>query len=234
MTTPVDCRSCMGAAADLFRRLTADKATRFRATAIPHVYERGDVIFHEGTPALAVYCVRSGAIKLFRRLRHGDEVVIGVRGMGDLVGLRAVLAGLPHWVTATTLERAAVCTIPAQSFMDMVAENMSAALQLLRRLATESRLVESQLVERNHDRVSKRTARFLMQMAQGLAPGASGQPGQPGHDISMHREEMACLIGTTPETLSRTLHGLSERGILQMDRRRVRVKNLEALRKLAD
>ena len=243
MPSPADCRTCLGAAAEVFRRLTADKASRFKVATIPHIYEPGDVIFYEGTPALAVYCVRNGAIKLFRRMKHGDEVVIGVRGAGDLVGLRAVLAGVPHWVSATTIERSAVCAIPAQDFVDVVSENMTTALQVMKRLASESRLVETQLVERGHDRVGKRTARFLMQLAEGLTPalvgrasppGPPGQPGQPSHDISMSREEMARLIGTTPETLSRTLHELTERGILQVDRKRVRVRNLEALQRLAE
>ena len=231
MSTSAQCRSCTGAAASLFRRLLPDQWARLRSSAVSHVYEAGDVVFHEGTPALAVYCVRSGALKLFRRVNHCDEVVVGMRGPGDLVGLRAVLAGLPYWTSATALERVVICAIPAQSFLELVGDNIAMAFQLLRRLACESRLVENQLVERQHNRVDKRTARFLAQVAQGLTPVGFTRP---GHEISMHREEMARLIGTTPETLSRTLHGLSDRGILQLDRKHIKVRNLEALLKLAE
>jgi CRP-like cAMP-binding protein len=44
---------------------------------------------------------------------------------------------------------------------------------------------------------------------------------------------MARLIGTTPETLSRTLHGFAERGVLEVDRQQIRVRDLEVLRRIA-
>jgi len=231
MSTPAQCRSCTGAAAELFRRLSPDQWARLRDAVVAHVYQAADVVFHEGTPPLAVYCVRSGALKLYRRMNHGDEVVVGIRGAGDLVGLRAVLAGLPYWTTAAALERAIICAIPAQGFLELIGENIGLAFQLLTRLACESRSVETQLVERCQEHVGKRTARFLARVAQGSVPLASSRP---GHEISIHREDMARLIGTTPETLSRTLHGLSKRGILELDRKHIKVRNLEALLKLAE
>jgi CRP/FNR family transcriptional regulator len=198
---------------------------------IPHTYLPHENVFHEGTPALALYCVRSGALKLFRRLEHGEEVVVGVRGPGDLLGLRGVLAGIPHATTATTLDRAIVCAIPGESFLELVRGNPMLGYRLLVRLARESRLTEEELVERNHCHVAKRTARFLAHQCRGeaLVISTSDRGG-----LAMTREEMARLIGTTPETLSRTLHGLADQGILRLDRKEIQVRNLPALLKLAE
>lgn len=230
MITSADCRSC-ACGVEVFRCLLASQWTRLRAMALPHVYDAGAVVFHEGTPALAVYCIRSGSLRLFRRMNLGDEVVVGMREPGDLVGLRAVVSRLPYWSTAMTIERATVCAIPAERFLELAGENASLALLLLKRMALESRLVEDQLVGRNHHRVGKRTARFLVQLAQGHARFVSPRPGR---EITMNREEMARLIGTTPETLSRTLHGFGERGILDLDRKLIRIRDLDALVRLAD
>jgi CRP/FNR family transcriptional regulator len=189
------------------------------------VYRAHETLFHEATPALAIHCVRSGAIKLFRRLRGGDEVVVGTRGPGDLVGVRGVLAGLPYASTAMTMGPAIACAIPGEAFLGLVRENPLLGYRILSRLARESRLVEEQLVERTHSNVGKRTARFLVQRLFPPAPrGATA-------GIAMSREEMAQIIGTTPETLSRTLHAFAEEGILALDRREIRVLDLEGLRR---
>ena len=225
MPASTRCGGCAGAASDLFSCLSHEQRSRFSSAAISHVYRAHETLFHEATPALAVHCIRSGAIKLFRRLRGGDEVVVGTRGPGDLVGLRGVLAGLPYASTAMTLGPAIVCAIPGEAFLGLVRENATLGYRLLARLARESRLVEEQLVERTHSSVGKRTARFLLQRLPPLSPQA------PEAGIGMSREEMAQLIGTTPETLSRTLHALADEGILALDRKEIRVLDSDGLRR---
>jgi len=228
MPGPLQCSACSGAAGSLFSCLLPEQRSRLSSAAVPHAYRVHETLFHEGTPALAVHCVRSGTIKLFRRLVNGEEVVVGTRGPGDLVGLRGVLAEIPYASTATTLDSAIVCAIPGETFLGLARENPILGLRILTRLARESRLLEEQLVERNHSRVAKRTARFLAAHLHGGAPTGARVV------ISMSREEMAQLIGTTPETLSRTLHSLADDGILAMDRKEVHVLDLPALLKRAE
>ena len=231
MPGPAECRACPGAAHDLFSCLLREQRSRLANCAVPHLYRPHETLFHAGTPALALYCVRSGTLKLFRRLNHGEEVVVGVRGAGDLLGLRGVLAGICHATTAMTLDPAVVCAIPGEAFLGLVRESPMMGYRLLKRLANDSRLLEEQLVERTHNRVGKRTAQFLLRQVQMRAVRASGGA---RIGVSMRREQMAQLIGTTPETLSRTLHGFAADGILEVDRKRIRVRDVPALIKLAE
>lgn len=231
MSVSSPCHVCPGAAKDLFSCLLAEQGSRLDRAILPHTYRERETLFHEGTPALAVYCVRSGTVKLFRRLPSGEEVVVGTRHAGDLVGLRGVLAGIPYANTAATLDPATVCAIPSTVFLGLVRENPILGFRLLTRLAREFRRVEDELVERNHSRVGKRTARFLAERFQPQGSGAAG-PGRAA--ITMNREEMARLIGTTPETLSRTLHALAADGIVALDRKGIRVLDLPALLKLSE
>ena len=231
MPTRAQCRDCAGAAGEIFARLLPDQRSRLTSAAVLHAYGAGEVVFHEGTPALAVYCVRSGSLKLFRRADDGDEIVIGTRNQGALVGLRAVLAGLPYWVTAMTLEPASVCTIPGEIFLGLVRENPVLAFQLLKRLACEYRITEELLVERKYQPVGKRTARFLARLVARNAPVSWVSP---TGEISMNREEMARLIGTTPETLSRTLHLMAAGHVIELTRKSIRVRDAAELLKLAE
>ena len=230
MTSPIECGNCPGAAHDFLTCLQREQRSRLTSAALPHAYQAHESIFHAGTPALTLYCVRSGTVKLFRRLDHGDEVVVGIRGPGAVLGLRGVLAGIAYGTTAMTLEPAEVCAIPADVFLELVRENSIMGYRLLARVTMESRLLEERLIEHTHDRVGKRTARFLLQQTRRQAACPTPRPTR----IAMRREEMAQLIGTTPETLSRTLHAFAADGILDVQRRDIRVLDLAALLRLAE
>ncbi len=230
MSASIECRACPGAAHELFSCLSHEQRARLARAAVPHLYHPQESLFHSGTPALALYCVRSGTIKLFRWLHNGDQVVVGARGAGDLLGMRALLTETPFATTATALEPSIVCTIPRESVLELVCESSAMGYQLLKRLARDSCMLEDQLVERTHDRVGKRTARFLLQQMRGHKTEAS-RPEPIG--LSMSREEMAQFVGTTPETLSRTLHRFAADGILDVERRQIRVLNISALMRAA-
>jgi CRP-like cAMP-binding protein len=223
------CACCCGRGG-VFSNLPPALRSRLAGVVSPHAYRRGQTIFHEGTPALAVHCIRSGTVKVSRLTGDGHEVLVGVRRPGELIGFRAVLAELPCSITAETLEPAVVCTIPREIFMDLVRESTDLSIRLLKQLAREVHFAEEQLVERTRQRVSKRTARLLARLEQGGAPGSRARPWL---GITMSREEMALLIGTTPETLSRTLHSLAEQGILELGRRVIRVRDVARLLNLA-
>lgn len=222
MSATMQCRNCPGAARDFAACLLPEQRSRLSTAAVSHAYRAHEVLFHECTPALAVHCVRSGSIKLFRRLRNGEEIVVGIRRAGDLVGVRGILVGASYANTAATLEPTVTCSIPAEAFLVLLRENPMLGLRILTRIARESRAVEEQLVERNHIHVAKRTARFLAELFRDPGPGSAGA-------ASMTREEMAQLIGTTPETLSRTLHAFADEGIVALDRRTIRILDRQAL-----
>ena len=202
----------------LSSRLLRDRVTR--------EFDVGEVIFHEGTPSLAVYSIRSGEVKLSRRAKRG-EVAVGVGVAGDLVGLRAVLAELPYGITAETLERSVVCVFPTGTFLDLVRESPAFAASLLKRLARAYVVTEEQLVARSQEMVGARTARLLLALAQ----RENSMQSSPRSGIRMGRTEMAVLIGTSRETLSRTLHGFARKGILRVTAGGIRIRDPRALRR---
>jgi CRP/FNR family transcriptional regulator len=199
--------------------------------AVPHAYQRGQMIFYEGNPALAVYCVRSGMVKTTRQYNHGDATVVGVLTAGDVFGHRAVLSDLPYANSAEAIEPSVVCTIPREDFLALIEESHELSSHLLKRLAREFRFAEERLVERGGEPVMRRTARFLARMAEGTDPPTRAGRRTP---VPTRREDLAELLGTTPETLSRTLHELARRGLVELDRKEVRVLDPVRLKRLAE
>ena len=223
------CVECRSRRAHLFGCLSRDVVVKLHRARFRHAYERGQVLFHEGNPPLAVYCINTGSVRLARRFRDGREVVVGTRAAGELVGYRDVLANSPYSFTAEVLEPSRICAIRPEVFQDMVRRNPALTLELLRRLATRSRQTEERLLDRVAEPVRMRLARFLLEEQDGDRPR---EPGQTQPIETRGREELALLIGTTRETLSRTLHEFARRGSLVLSHQGIRVVDAARLRSM--
>lgn len=173
--------------------------------------------------------MEEGLVKIWRMGHAGDQHVLGLRGPGDVLGYRAVIYAGPYAVTAEPLERTIAATIPREVFVGLVRDDPRLAFRLLEVMAQRTLETEDRLLARVLDSVIKRTARVLL--ALGREHGAP--PGRATH-LPRKREDLARLIGTTPETLSRTLHSLAARGILDLSNREIHVRNMDSLRRLAD
>ena len=230
MVRQVICSECSTCARGLFGCLTESQLARLMESRSSHSYAPGQPLFYEGNPAFAVYCIREGLIKLWRSGHNGDQHVIQTQGKGDLVGSREVFARRPYAVTAEPLGPFIACTIPGETFISLVQENHALANGLLRKLAVETIETEDTIVARALYHVRQRTARFLLH----LAPADAGAANQPlVIRLPWRREEMAHLIGTTPETLSRALHAFAAQQVLEIRRREIRLLDIASLRRTA-
>ena len=219
------------AAWETFSCLSSAQVGRLTRDCVLHDFERGEIVFRQGSEPHAAYCIHSGSVRLSRLRRSGREVVVGIRRTGDLAGFPAALAGLPYNISAQTLEPSVICMMPRATLAELLAECPPLALRLLHRMAAQCSALEDELFARDLECVKERTARLLVGLAPG-GPAASGAPESP--TIAMTREDMALLIGTTRETLSRVLNDLSRRGIVGLNTREIRIRDLEALERLVD
>jgi CRP/FNR family transcriptional regulator, polysaccharide utilization system transcription regulator len=224
------CEQCSSQAGGAFASLDARHRPRLLAARVPHAYQPGQHLYFQGNPALAVYCIHQGLVKLSRLVPGGDEHVIGTRSAGDVIGYRAVLTGRHYHVSAEPLENTLACAIPREAFLELLRENPEVAYALLVRLSRDSLATEKQILTRALERVRTRLARFLL---QGIPAASAGARGSPVITLQLSREEIAHLIDTTPATLSRTLHALAERGVLEPDRHQIRVLDPAALERMA-
>jgi CRP/FNR family transcriptional regulator len=223
------CKSCGGRVNGFFCTLADSQRKRVERTKSVERYRRGEVVFREGEPASAVYCIRTGAVKLYKLGSEGDEVVIRLLGPGDIMGYRPVLANDTFAATARALEDATVCRVARDVLLATLRESPELAMSLLGKLAHELRESEDQMVRRVVETVPQRTARFLIWLAESSA----GMNDPVRFETVLRREDMATVIGTTPETLSRILRDLERRQILGLSRRSIEIREPEKLELLA-
>jgi CRP/FNR family transcriptional regulator len=214
----------------LFCSLTGSHLLKLDRQKTAHEYQRGQIIFYEGNPPLAVYCVYSGVVKLYKAGKNDKRVLIRLLGPGEIIGYRALVADEPYAATAEAVETATICTISRDTLESVLADDFEITMRLMAKLATELRVSEEQMVTRTQDPVRQRTARFLIWLLENLQ-----HPSKKSSAISVPllREEMAQMIGTTPETLSRILREFANQGLINLDRKNIEVAKLRPLRRLA-
>ena len=212
--SPQDCRGDRCPAKQVFSGLTPGQDASLVQEMLPRSYATGEIVIHNDTPALAIFAVRSGQVKLVRPTSDGHDIVVGVRGPSSLLGVREVLTDLPFRISVETMEPSVLCALPRGAFLAAVQANPDLSLRLCRQMATDYLTAEEQWVERTQARVVARTARVLFELADG---GPANGGASVSQCVSMSRENMAQLVGTARETLSRSLHHLAGRGAVRLE-----------------
>jgi CRP/FNR family transcriptional regulator len=227
----IHCEVCGHRAESIFCSLAGAHLEQLDREKMVHKYDQGEVIFYEGTPAMAVHCIYSGRVKLYKSGPKGDAQVIRLLGPGDIFGYRALLAEEPFAATAEAVEATVICAITKQTLFDLLKHSQDLTMRLLAKLASELKTSEEQMLSMAQETVRQRTAKLLLFLTEGNKPKyKSGSP----LNVPLMRNEMAQMVGTTPETFSRTLRHLAAKGILNLTRSEISITNSKALQLLAN
>ncbi|MGD8393836.1 MAG: Crp/Fnr family transcriptional regulator [Candidatus Eiseniibacteriota bacterium] len=232
----IDCTLCQVRASGVFRCLEGPALRELDDGKQVQRFHRGQTVFYEGAPPLALYCIHLGTIKLFKTGEGGTTQVIRLLGAGEMIGYRPLLADEPCAATAEALVDSTLCVIPRELILGLIRSSERLALELLAWLARDLRISEDQLVSLTQHPVRQRTAQLLL-FLQG---GTSSQSG-PGEStgiptrtrIALRRKEMAQMIGTTPETLSRTLRDFGRQGLIRLTRAELVLEDVDGLGRIA-
>jgi CRP-like cAMP-binding protein len=194
-----------------------------------HTYAPGQGIFYQGEPGLSVLCIRSGRVRQYKLGAGGEELVLRIAGPGCILGDRAVLADEPHATSAEAIEKTEVCIVTKEVFFDLLHESPELARDMLHLLALEIRRSEDLMMDLTQKPVRRRLIDHLL-----LFHAEAGlQSRRLPATRAIRRKDMARMIGTTPETLSRALRDLTNEGYVSVTRSEIRVCDLEGLARLA-
>lgn len=204
---------------EIVRRLTT---RRFR---------RGEVIFHQGDPGDALHVVTSGSVKIVLPSREGDEAIIATVRPGDFFGELSLLDGEPRSATATAIEPTETSTLPRGVFLELLDAHPSLRDALLRGLAGELRRLTRHTEELHFLDLAGRLARRLVRLAQEEGDTASGAITL---DWPFTQTDLAGMIGGTRQSVNRLLSDLISDGLIEIERERLVITDLDALARRAE
>lgn len=201
-----------GICSDDLERL--DTAVRDRRTL-----DRGSVLYRDGDPFEALYVVRSGSLKTFVLDDYGDMQILGFHLPGEILGFDA-LASNRHVSQAEALERSSICELPYAQLQQVTSEVPALHRQLMRVISREVIEEHRHLVMMGRQQAQEQLAIFLKSLADRYQ---RLQRDGTALTLSMSRYDIANYLGLVVETVSRLFSRMEEMGVLEVNRKSVRI-----------
>lgn len=160
---------------------------------------------------LGMHCVHQGKVKLAKVGGDGKEHIIHLMRHGDVLGVRCMLGGGVYSTSAVALEDCVVCFIPRPDVLRLLQSNRQFANTLLQLLSAALGAAEEQLLRLAYKPVRERLAEALLLVRRTF--DSADVPGAP-YALALSREDLAALVGTAKETVSRLLTDYKDAGIV--------------------
>lgn len=189
----------------------------------------GQSLFRAGDAFESIYVVRGGCLRTTHPAGDGGEQVIGFHLPGELVGLEAISEGRHH-CDAVALERTSVCAVPFGELERVAAEVPGLQHQILRIVSREMGQDQQHLVALGRRTARERLGMFLLSLSRRLE--GAGYRGD-AFRLPMSREDIAGYLGLALETVSRLFGRMAEEGVIEVERRNVRVLDPKGLAAIA-
>jgi CRP-like cAMP-binding protein len=216
------------AVSSLFRGLPREILEQIAQIAVEQTFRRGQVLFSEGDEARGFFVVTQGRIKVFKLSSEGKEQTLHILGQGEPVGEVAVFSGESFPASAQAMEETKVLFFPKEPFMELIRRDPSIALRMLAVLAKRLRKFTALIEDLSLKEVPSRLASYLLEHSD------SGQRTPQLIRLSISKAQLASLLGTIPETLSRILARMEREGLIELEGTRgIRIMEMAGLEELA-
>jgi CRP-like cAMP-binding protein len=219
---PPQCASCPSKDQSLFRFCSCLELEKMYDGKSCTTYKRGQTVFQEGGHPLGLFCIYQGSVKLVKQASGGKEQIVRVATEGELLGYRSLLTKKRYSSTAVVVEESKLCIIPKADFDHLVHSNQQFHQALVELLCETAEDLENKMTNIAYKPVRGRIAEALVLLSQVY-----------DDTIDLSREDLASFVGTVKETTIRTLSEFREESLIEIDNRRIRVKNLEGLVKIS-
>jgi CRP/FNR family cyclic AMP-dependent transcriptional regulator len=201
----------------LFSTLTDEEFASLEHVFILRSYRRNQVIFLEEDTGNYMYLVLTGKVKVAKSTSSGKETILAIHKAGDFFGEMSLLDGKTAPATVSAMEDSKIISVSGTDFHKHLMHNEKVLLQIINVLCARLRQVwQTQSLSS-----SKADARICM----GIYELAKRHGVQDAHgtiiDLKITHQELAEMVGTSRETVTRVIARLREEGIIEVDHRRI-------------
>jgi CRP/FNR family transcriptional regulator, dissimilatory nitrate respiration regulator len=209
-------RSCQ-----LFSGLSPEDITAIGSFTVLRNLNRDEYLFRQGTPSEGCYVVQRGAINVHRVNANGKEQVIHVFRPGESLAEASLVSPTGYPAEARAVEPSTVLLIPKTPFLDIITRRPDLALRMLGSMSSHLRVLMSMLDDLTLKDVESRLLNWIVKHASSAKAGVITLPGT--------KRVLAAELGTSSETLSRTLGKLRDLKLISVAARTITVHNADAI-----
>lgn len=207
------CFNCTLRNAGFFCNFSVATLQTFEAIKITNTYLKGARLFVEGQPSEGIFMLCRGRVKLTTHSRNGKALILRIAIPGEVLGLSAVVSGSVNETTAEVIEACQVNFVGTAEFCRFLEGNGDAGISALRQMGNKYRKAFKQIRSLGLSTcVADRLVTLLLEWAKDV----------PSTDQSVHlkiafsHEEVAEMIGTSRETVTRLLKDFRERDLISI------------------
>jgi CRP/FNR family transcriptional regulator len=192
--------------------LSSEFLNRLAALAIPAYHPKGTVLFVEGEPSRGVFILCSGRVKLFTSSAGGKTMILRFAHPGEILGLAGTLTGEGYEAWGEATQRTQTRFVERNRLVDLMRRDGELAVQIAMQLGESYRSaiagVRAMALSRSAD---QKVAIFLLDWCESNRPF----PGEAVARFIVTHEEIAQVIGTSRETVTRVLSGFKRKGLIR-------------------
>ena len=214
------------AAIPLFEGLSQRQYDELARIAVDRSYKRGQIIFSEGDEGIGLYVLIAGKVKVFKLSLEGKEQILHLFEPGEPFGEASVFAGQPFPAHAEALEKSRIFFFPRAGFIELIKGDPSLALNMLAILSRRLRKFTVLVEDLSLKEVPGRLAAYLLYVSEQRADSEDLK-------LDIAKNQLASLLGTIPETLSRVLTRMVGQRLIQVEGSRIRIVDRRGLAELA-
>lgn len=211
----------------VFGQLTEQEFRQVESITESKPYPKGSFVFREGELSDSLFVLSQGLIKLSKTSEKGREHVLRFLFPGDFFGHFSLLTNKQHYANAELVEDGIICRIPNAAFRPILLQSASMSFRFLQAMSEQLHYAEEWAGALHMLEVEQRLAKLLIYLYR--------KDASPSGDVLLPaaKKEMASMIGTTAETLSRKLSLMENQQFIAVNKRVVRILNVNALIQMA-
>jgi CRP-like cAMP-binding protein len=209
----------------LFAGLSRTQHEALSRIGVRRSFRKGERIFSEGDAGTGFYAVLSGRVKISKVSTEGKEQILHLFGPGESFGEVSVFTGQGFPADAAAALPTTVLFFPRAAFSGLIRQDPALALNMLAQLSQRLRQFAGLIEDLSLKEVPGRLAKYLLYL--------SGRNRDGAVELDLPKGQLAALLGTIPETLSRILAKMNRRGLIRSRGAQIAILDRRALEEIA-
>lgn len=205
-----------------FSLLTDKERVSIQKDCFIVTYKEGDVIFRQGSPVSYIMYVQSGLVKIQKEITVDKEIIFCLADSGSWIGQMTVFGGEIHQYSCVATGQVDIVMVRIAIFWELIRQNGDFACHILKESNQQSLKVITKLFNHSQKHLPGRVAEMLLYFSEEIY-------NSPKFILPLSRRELAYFVGTTKESMIRTLAEFRHDKIIELDDKQVEILSFEAI-----
>ncbi|PKB17897.1 Crp/Fnr family transcriptional regulator [Flavobacterium sp. 5] len=223
------CEQCIVREFSSLKALNKDELIKLSDCKTSKIIKKGENIFEEGENVNGIFCIKDGVCKLTKLSPNGKDHIVKLVTKGELLGQRSMISDEPANLSAVALEDMQVCFIPKTEILGFFDKNNQFSMNVMKTICGDLKSADDHTVNMAQKSVKERLAETLIYLHETFGTNTDGTL-----KIQLSRDELASMIGTATESCIRLLSDFKKLDLIELVGKKIVLKDINKLRKIAD